>query len=206
MNELGAHVPLVLALLALPGRSLRRRPAAVSGRDGTSRSGTAAELARTLIAETREEIARADQKAGTLLAAAGLAAGVVGASIMAGQWSPFGLRPAAAVLWWLAVAGTAAGIALLGAVIYPRSAPGANGRAFHYYGHGEAHDGPDGVAAALRDRATVPELERLAGALYPLARIVTRKYRLTRWAIWTFAGVGLLLAACIVASRPGLLP
>jgi hypothetical protein len=167
------------------------------------REAAAIALARALMAETREELARADSKASTLLAGAMVAVGVVWSALAAGQWSPLRVRPAAALLWWPAVVCALAGLGCLVAIIYPaggRASRRTSGRhMLGYFGHIQAHPAGE-LQEALRARAALPELERLAHELAAVSAIAGRKYRLMRCAIWAFsAGATLALAGGVVS-------
>ncbi len=54
---------------------------------------------KELLVESREELARADGKASILLSALGVAADVIAAALLAGDWSPEGLHPPYRIIW-----------------------------------------------------------------------------------------------------------
>jgi Family of unknown function (DUF5706) len=156
-------------------------------------------LAREVLAETRQELARADGKASTLLAGALVAAGIIGSALSASHWSPDRLQPLVAALWAAAALGGATCLACLLAVIYPRRRAQSGHHVLGYFDHVREH-GAGQLAAGLRARACGSELERLAAKLEQVSGIAARKYALTRLAIWTLAGTAVLVLAGGVAS------
>jgi Family of unknown function (DUF5706) len=160
---------------------------------------SAVELARNLIGETREEIGRADHKAATLLAGVLVAAGLV-----AGRSQPPALRLApASALWWIAALATGVGVALLCACVYPAGTRRQDRLARHvgYFGHLNECSTVEQIAAALRRQVAAPELEWLSRTLLTLSAIASRKHRLVRLAIWTFAAAVALAIASVLAGR-----
>jgi hypothetical protein len=92
-----------------------------------------AELTRQLLAETREELNRADAKAAMLFAIFGIAFGAVLAGLIAGDWSPRDLAAGAQVVWWLGAAAAVAPLAALSAAVWPRiDSNHASGRVIYY--------------------------------------------------------------------------
>lgn len=158
----------------------------------------AIELARSLIRETREEIGRADRKAATLLAGVLVAAGLV-----AGRGQPPLQLAAASMLWWIAALGVGVGVVLLCACVYPAGTRRQDRLARHigYFGHLNECSTVEQLVAALRRQLVVSELQRLARTLLALSAIASRKHRLIRLAIWTFAAAGALALASVLAGR-----
>lgn len=161
------------------------------GDDGTSPAGGAgpgAELARVLLSETREELARADNKAGLMLASLGGALtallGAVGSGVIAPRHYPV----VSQLLLWLGCAACVPALALLGLAIAPRLGEPRRTRV-HYFGD-------------VRLAASVGRLERMVRGTDPvsrdlsqladLSRTVWIKYRCIRHALaWGTAFVGL---------------
>lgn len=78
------------------------------------------ELAKVLLAESREELTRADGKASILLAALGIGLSAILAAILAGSWTPFALRRPYETLWWVGSSLAGASLFCFCAAVYPR--------------------------------------------------------------------------------------
>lgn len=65
------------------------------------------ELAKVLLAESREELTRADGKASLLLAALGIGLSAILGAVLAGNWAPFVLASPWEAIWWTGAAGGA---------------------------------------------------------------------------------------------------
>jgi hypothetical protein len=77
-------------------------------------------LAEKMLAEARAEMPQADNKASILLAALGIATGVVAAGAIGGDWIPHDLANSVEWLWWIG-AGCVAGAILAAAMaVFPR--------------------------------------------------------------------------------------
>lgn len=144
--------------------------------------------------ETREELARADGKATTLLGVVGLILGALLAGIIAGDWTPSRLGCAEEVIFWIGAAAAATAEGLLCAAVIPRLKHDKHRDAVAYFGHVVQFDSEDEFIRAL-DR--VPQ-QRVADQIWHVSRIVQRKYRLIQLGLLAFAG-GLLLMGAAVA-------
>lgn len=162
-----------------------------------------------LLAETRIELGRADNKAATLLGAAGVVVGVVLAALLAGQWRPTHLPMAAQAVWWVAVAAGAAGVGLLAAAVAPRAVTTRRQvDVARYFGDvvaAYATGGPDELDRALAAGAADPA-DRTRHQLITLSRIAVTKYRLIRHAMTCLSAAGILtglaaLVAVFTAAR-----
>ncbi len=160
-------------------------------------AATRADLTADLLAETREEITRADNKANILLVGAGIALTAFLAGIIAGQIDPrnapgpvTGFGIAAALLL-----GT--GTALLAYTVYPRIGPPSPGRA-RYFTEIAAQPDSDALGQALDQEAADRE-GRDRQQLHTLSKIVVAKYRRTQ------RGVTLIAAGLICSSLAGVL-
>jgi len=139
-----------------------------------------------LLDEAREEVLRADQKAGVVLFVLGIGLGALLAGLIRGDWTPVERGTLFVVLWWLG------SIILLGAVVasalavWPRlrSAPVSND--IMYWGDVSRTESPAELASRLEGQET-DSTDRLVEELWHLSRIVMQKYQLIR--------AGLLLAA-----------
>lgn len=78
------------------------------------------DLTTRLLAETREELSKADAKAQILLASSGVVISVVLGGVIGGEWSPRDLNGWAEVLWWIGVFAAVLGVGSLGFAIFPR--------------------------------------------------------------------------------------
>jgi hypothetical protein len=146
-----------------------------------------------MLAEAREDVLKADQKASMVLAALGIAIGAVLGGVLAGDWDPTeDLTTGGQVGWWLATAAVTSGLVLAGMAVWPRF-NGADGSAgIYYWAHIASFDSLSALAAALD--ADPPDLDdRTRNQMWSLARIVKRKYVLIRWAMGS-AGAGAFLA------------
>lgn len=155
------------------------------------------DLARRLLSETREELARADGKAQILLAVSGVVVGVVLGGAISGDWSPTDLDRCAQVLWWIGVGAAAIGICGLGYAVFPRLLTTDDARITYFEDALRFKDCPalsEGlVAEAARGDRDVEQLLRLS-------RLAHRKYLAIQ------ISMSALLAAatlCSVASLIG---
>jgi MFS family permease len=180
MTRMLTHRQRFAALLRLPGASRHRgQPAS-----GTSNSQEVADPTVTyladLLAETREELTRADSKAGLLLAASGVVIAALLAGLFGSQWTPSDLNANVEWLWWLGVASAAFGVFSIAAAVYPRI---RRHRTVHpgvpsYYGDVASYDNIDEFRSAIEN---VPRSkERLIDQVFVLSNIVQRKYVLLR--------------------------
>ena len=163
-------------------------------------SKRAAEQAATVLLETREELVRADSKASLLLAATGVAVGAVSTAVLAGSWSPESLTPFGAYLWWIGVLAATVGIAALGYSVFPRTkrSGSATGPILGYYAD-MAHVTSDELASLIRAAGENLD-DRLVDQLRQISKIVVRKYRGVRVALWSLAIAALLCAISTVVG------
>ncbi|GII78463.1 hypothetical protein Sru01_34450 [Sphaerisporangium rufum] len=147
-----------------------------------------------LLAETREEVGRADAKAQVLLGVAGVGLGAVAGGLIAQSWSPFALADQVEWLWWAGLAAALASLGCLSGAVYPRRGRPGGGAAsaIGYYGDALRFGSPQALAAALAAPAG-SELHRACDQLLRVSHIVARKFRLIRWGFW-------LLVAGVVAG------
>jgi len=153
-------------------------------------------LAETILREAREELSRADEKSSLLLAAAGVVLGAIVAAVVAGDWSPFDLRPSVQWLWW---AGSTAGIASLVAFaysVYPRTTyRGQRPPSIVAY-YGDVVSTPeDQLEERLVETATAAG-SRSLDQLKIISEIVDKKFRGIQIGLWLIAASTF---ACVVA-------
>lgn len=168
-------------------------------------TGPSAELdsaaLREQLAETREEIARADGKASILLAGAGVAVSAILAGLIAGDVKPSGVPGLVAALAGLACAATLAGLGLIAAALYLRCGSPACICA-RYVAEAASYPTPKALEVALLEDAHAGD--RLLHQLFGLSKSVARKYSLLRWGMRLIgAAVVLGLAASVLNGVPG---
>ena len=148
-----------------------------------------------LLAETRDELARTDQKASILLAAVGVAVGGTAAAFVQIRFSPSALANSVEWLWWVGLALLATATAVLGVAVMPVLARTTTGSA-RFFSDIARFEGTnaDLLETVARDASRQPE--RDLRQLRFLAEVVHRKYVLIRSAIWS-AGSGLLVVLVI---------
>lgn len=152
-------------------------------------------LARRLLDETREELAKADGKAQILLAASGVVIGVVLGGAIGGEWSPADLENCARVIWWLGVGAAASGIGALGFAIFPRLLQSDEAR-ITYFEDVVRYKDSGALTRALNTEAELGG--RDVEQLLRLSRVAHRKYAAVQIAI------GALLLAIILCSTAAL--
>ena len=157
-------------------------------------------LALRILAESREELARADGKASILLAAASLIAGVVLTAILAGDWRPGDLAVCAQVGWWAGTLSGGVGIVALATAVYPRTKyRGARPPSVIAYFGDVAITPVDKLEERLRDTAS--SNDAVIDQMKAIAWVVDRKYRGIQIALWAFALSALLCIASVVVDR-----
>ena len=166
----------------------------------TSGPGAIAERGADILRAAREELARADAKATTLFATAGVAVGAVLSGVISGQWSPMRLRgDTAQWFWWAGAAAAAVALACLAAAVYPRTRRrGRNSKITAYFGDAArlSHDElAHSLTRATSTRSTVDQL-------YEISRIVERKYALLKIG---FCLMGLGAVLCVLSVLLGIL-
>lgn len=146
------------------------------------------ELLRVLTIETREELSKADTKAGLLLSCLGAALATLLGALGTGRVVPqhYSLLPR--VLFWIGCAFSLAALILLGLAIAPR--PGRPGRPLgHYFADVSAAPSARSLTEVLR-RTDVRD--RDLHQILRLSRIVVIKYRCVQFGM-ACSGAFLLL-------------
>ncbi|MET7679094.1 Pycsar system effector family protein [Streptomyces sp. NPDC005423] len=176
-----------------------------AGDDGTSPDTYAAadrgaELARVLLAEAREELARADSKAGLLLASLGAALTALLGAIGSGIVAPSQYPVVPQLLLWVGCAACVPALVLLGLAVTPRLGTPHHSRA-HYFGDARLAQSLAYLEQTVRRTDPVSrDLSQLA----TLSQIAWTKYRCIRHALlWGVAFFTLTLSG-IVAGGVGL--
>jgi hypothetical protein len=184
--------------LDVPAASAAYDDAAGQGETGGARvppDEEALDYARSLLEATREELVRADTKASLLFAASGVAIGALLNGLLGGKWAPSNLDNRVEWMWWLGVVSAASALTCLAIAIYPRTwRAEVRPKLVAYYGD-VVHFSRTELEVALA--ATSRHIKSaLVDQVYQVSKIVRRKYRLIRVALWLFAFAASL---CIVA-------
>lgn len=152
---------------------------------------------QTLLAETREEITRADHKASILFGVFGLMAGSVIYAFVWNRWTPFELSNAVEWLWWGGFGLGLIAVGHLGWALYPVVDHPEDRSKVAYFGHVAKFETLGDFRRALSDRQQ-SETERLQDQIWVLSRAVDRKYRYTRWAMVLFASGVVAMGAAVL--------
>jgi len=165
---------------------------------GAASASKGAELTRQLLAETREELHRADSKAAMLFAIFGVVVGVVLAGIVAGDWHPDSMKTGAEVVWWSGASASIAALVLLAAAVWPRLASRHVSGRVTYFGHVVAYSTRDSLRTAI-ERQADHDIDRPLEQLQAVSRIVVRKYQLIRGGMVVYgAGATACAVACLM--------
>ncbi|MGI5481582.1 Pycsar system effector family protein [Streptomyces lavendofoliae] len=161
-------------------------------------TGRAAELARVLLTEAREELVRADNKAGLMLASLGAALTALLGAVGSGVIAPRQYAVVPQLLLWAGCAACVPTFVLLGMVVTPRLGSPRRSRT-HYFGDARLATSIAQLERAVRH--TDPMARDLA-QLAILSRIAWTKYRCIRHALaWGTAfclltALGVVMGTC----------
>lgn len=158
------------------------------------------QYARQLLAETREELARADAKASLLFSAFGVISSAVGAVLIADDWSPFQLANGVEWMWWGGVAASVIALLLLGLAVIPRIRHATHRERLYFFGHVAEYKKFDEFAKALGKKPP-DSYDRTLDQVWVISRIAKRKYIYTRRSILTFLVAASLFSVSIVADH-----
>lgn len=171
-----------------------------------------------LLAETREELAKADAKASILLAASGIAFLALLTVGSAGSWYPDKLsHHAARIADWLSILFVLVGICFVAAAVKPRlrERHSETPKPF-FFGDVAAYRPPWYTVRHRHDKlerahaAFVSELERMTESdvssrvsdqIWQLSYIAYLKYRLLAIGIWCFAGGVVAAAVALMVEK-----
>ncbi|WP_395640958.1 Pycsar system effector family protein [Pseudolysinimonas sp.] len=158
-------------------------------------------LLSTMLAEAREDLSRADQKASLLLAAVGVGFGAVLGGQFAGDWSPSALSDWGQIAWWVGVLAAIVSVACSALAVWPRfPRDGAPLYGITYWGHMAQFDDADALRTALADQTT-DTITRVSHQLFNLSKVVLWKYRFVRYALVAAAAAGGLLGVAAIVLR-----
>lgn len=153
-----------------------------------------------MLADTREDLAKADHKASLVLAALGVGVGAALGGLLAGDWKPTDLKALGEIVWWVGAVLLAGALLFSGRAVWPRYDAGDASAGIYYWAHVATFKSLASLSAALD--ATPPKRdERTRNELWLLSRVVKTKYECVRWSI-ALAGLALVaFALSPVASR-----
>jgi hypothetical protein len=135
-----------------------------------------------MLAEARAEVSIADQKAGLVLAAAGIGFSAVLGGLLAGDWRPSKYNLGGEILWWFGAVLAFATVASAATAMWPRFTTRSEDDLVSYWGHVARFATLDALESALDAQPTV-DRDRTRHQLWRLARIVRIKYWCIRWAL-----------------------
>lgn len=150
--------------------------------------------AAELLAETREEIGRADTKAAILFTAFGIAVAAVLAGLIAGDWSPKDLDRCATVVFWVGSGSAFLSFLALGYALWPRIRPKKAKHPAGYFMQIHKYDDLTALRTALKQSAESGD--RTVQQLQVISDIAWRKFVGIRLAMLLY---GFGVAACGVA-------
>jgi hypothetical protein len=188
---------LLHASVSPPDIATGSRPA--KSQDGVT---AATRYLADLLEDTREELTRADYKAGLLLAATGVVVGALLAGLISRSWTPFELDARVSWLWWAGVSFAGLGMYSIASAVYPRihrrGVPHPQSPA--YFGDVAAYDNVGAFRQAIEQ---VPnERERLIDQTFLLSHVVQRKYILLRRGLRCLLMAILACAASVIINFP----
>ncbi|MFJ6000286.1 Pycsar system effector family protein [Streptomyces sp. NPDC092370] len=167
------------------------------GGDAGPDPGRGAELAKVLLAEVREELVRADNKAGLMLASLGAALTALLGAIGSGVVAPRLYTPVAQFLLWAGCAACVPALVLLGLAVTPRLGNPQHCRT-HYFGDARL---ALSVAHLERTVRRTDPVSRDLGQLAILSQTAWTKYRCIRHALaWGTAFVTLTLLGIVTGA------
>jgi hypothetical protein len=157
--------------------------------------------ATTILEHTREELGRADAKAGILLAVNGVGAGAVLNKLTA-SGNPAPTNALLAILWWGAVLAVAVSSGFLIAAIKPRVTRGrrASGTRITYFADVSDLSGPGELSRVLRQRQD-DWLDALADQIWHVSRLCQVKYGYLSRGLWLMtSGWAAFIAVTAIGS------
>jgi hypothetical protein len=164
-------------------------------------SEEAERVAKDLLDRTRAETTQAENKAAILLAGVLAAVGGITAAIGGGKWAVVRQPWYVATPFWAATAAAAAALTCLASVIYPRGRDRRSKRLTKvaYFGDVLALDSPAELHSLLSQPGVQPSRIWI-DQVWQMSRIVSRKYRLVRWALWLLGAASALGAIVLIEA------
>lgn len=161
----------------------------------------AQEAAREMLAEAREDVKHADQKASVILAALGIGFGAVLGGQLAGNFDSGSFSCAGQVVWWAGVLLAVGSVALAVLAVWPRYKLDDSPQfGMTYWGHVAAFRDLREFEGALGDADTT-SVRRTNHQLWRLSRLVLLKYRFVRAALILGAVSALALGTAAIVIR-----
>lgn len=157
------------------------------------------ELLRVMTVETREELTKADGKAGLVLSSLGAALAILLGALGTGRVVPHHYTLLPQVLFWTGCASCVPALVLLGLAIAPRIGRRGPPRG-HYFGDVSAAPSARSLTQALR--RTDPK-DRDLDQILRLSRIVMVKYRCIQYAMACSAAFLLLTSVALTLGGTG---
>lgn len=161
------------------------------------------QAAEKLLADLRQEAARADTKGSVLVGVQGTAAAALVGVLTARGWNPGTLSALGQAVWWTGAACFLASMGALLMAVLPRfrSRGWQPGKPITHFAdiRGAAALGPAALEAALLETERAP-LAALLAALTENSRIVTGKYWWLRAGMACFMGALVLLPGSLLAG------
>jgi MFS family permease len=154
------------------------------------------ELAKLLLAESREELTRADAKASLFLAALGIGLSAILGAILAGTWTPFILARPWEAIWWVGATFAGIGVFCLAVAVWPKVRHKSGPSGVTYFGEVAAFETVAELTAALK-RTTTEPVARTVLQLHVIARRADHKYAFIRYALIM---LGLAVALALIAT------
>lgn len=150
-----------------------------------------------LLAEARDDVQHADQKASLLLAALGIGFGAVIGGQLSSSWDSSSLSTLGQFAFWVGVAAAVGSVAACAWAIWPRYVLTDEAEfGVTYWGHVAAYDNLDHLHEALA--VTFSPQRRTEHQLWRISRLVLAKYRCVRVALIAAAFAGVILFFALV--------
>ncbi|MFD8718016.1 Pycsar system effector family protein [Streptomyces sp. NPDC059629] len=168
-----------------------------TGTNHGTANGRGAELARALLTEVREELVRADSKAGLMLASLGAALTALLGAIGSGLINPRQYPILPQLLLWTGCGACVPALVLLGLAVTPRLGTPRRSRS-HYFGDARL---ARSVAQLERTVRRTDPVARDLSQLATLSQIAWTKYRCVRHAVsWGTAFFTLTLLGIVTGA------
>ena len=159
------------------------------------------EVIRQMLAEARDDVKHADQKASVILAALGIGFGAVLGGQLAGQFDSGSFSTAGQVLWWAGVLVAVGSVVLAVLAVWPRyKLDDSPQHGMTYWGHIAAFKELRDFEDTLQEADTTSE-RRTNHQLWRLSRLVLLKYQFVRAALICGGLAALVLAVAAIIVR-----
>jgi len=136
-----------------------------------------------MLAEARDDVTHADQKASVILAALGIGFGAVLGGQLAGSFDSGELSASGQVVWWVGALLAGGSVSLAALAVWPRyQLDDSPQHGMTYWGHVASFRELSDFEDALEEADTKSE-RRTTHQLWRLSRLVLLKYRLVRGAL-----------------------